>query len=198
MTDERLGVTKDEARRIARARLRSLSGARRARAGERIAELVWSVPEVATARTLLLYASLPEEVPTDEIAREAHRRGVVVTYPRCLPTTRELALHRLSGLHELRSGGYGIREPDPACPLLEVDEIDAALVPGLAWDRAGARLGRGAGYYDRLFARPDFRAFRCGIFFAAQQLPHLPADPWDMPLDAVLTERGLWRAAAAR
>jgi 5-formyltetrahydrofolate cyclo-ligase len=198
MTDERLAVTKEEARRIARARLRSLSEAERASAGARIAERVWSVPEIATARTLLLYASLPEEVPTDEIAREAHRRGVVVTYPRCLPATREMALHRLAGLHELRSGSYGIREPDPACPILDVGEIDAVLVPGLAWDRAGGRLGRGAGYYDRLFARPDFRAFRCGLFFAAQELPRLPTDPWDAPLDAVLTERGLWRTAAAR
>jgi 5-formyltetrahydrofolate cyclo-ligase len=66
-------------------------------------------------------------------------------------------------------------------------------VPGLAWDRAGRRLGRGAGYYDRLFADPAWRGFRCGLFFAAAEAPALPADPWDRPLDAVVTGREIVR-----
>jgi 5-formyltetrahydrofolate cyclo-ligase len=74
-------------------------------------------------------------------------------------------------------------------------EVDVALMPGLAWDRAGNRLGRGAGYYDRLLAHPDWRAFRCGLFFATQEFPALPADPWDQPLQAVVTEREIIRTA---
>ena len=177
------------ARAEARARLRALTSAERARAGETIAERVWTVPEVAAAHTLLLYASLPEEVPTDAIAREAFRRGIVVAYPRCLPDTRGMALHSLRELAELREAGtHGIREPDLACPLVGVADVDVALVPGLAWDRSGARLGRGAGYYDRLFADPDFRAFRCGLFFAVQEMEGVPLDDWDARLDAVVTE----------
>jgi 5-formyltetrahydrofolate cyclo-ligase len=185
-------VTKDEARRDARERLRALAPAEREAANQAIAERVWIVPEVAAARTILLYASLPDEVATDAIAREALRRGLTVTYPRCLPATFELALHHLRDLGELRdAGSYGIREPDPACPLLDTSDIDVVLVPGLAFDRRGARLGRGAGYYDRLFALPAFRAFRCGLFFAAQEAQHLPTEPWDVFLDAIVTEEGM-------
>jgi len=182
-------VRKDEARRLARSRLAALAAEERERAGEEIARRVWTLPELASARAILLYASLPEEVPTEEIAREARRRGIVVTYPRCLPETREMVLHRVGSEEEFEPGSYGLREPAESCPVLSLEEVDAALVPGLAWDRAGGRLGRGAGYYDRLFARPAWRGFRCGLFFAVQELPSLHADPWDVPLEAVVTER---------
>lgn len=182
-------MRKEEARRIARARLAVMTPEARARAGEEIARRVWTLPELSSARAVLLYAWLPEEVPTDAIAAEARRRGVVVTYPRCLPETREMVLHRVGSEEEFEAGSYGLREPAASCPVLSLEEVDVALVPGLAWDRSGRRLGRGAGYYDRLFARPGWRAFRCGLFFASQELPSLPADPWDVPLDAVVTER---------
>lgn len=186
---------KAAARATARARLRALTPAERAAAAARIAELVWTVPAVARARTLLLYASAPEEVDTDGVAEEAARRGVEVLYPRCLVETRAMRLHHAGGaepLGLLRPGAYGLREPDPArCPEVEPGRVDVALVPGLAWDRAGRRLGRGAGYYDRLFADPRWRAPRCGLFFAAQELPAVPADPWDVPLDVVVTEESV-------
>jgi 5-formyltetrahydrofolate cyclo-ligase len=187
-------VTKGELRARARAALAALSAGERAAAEAEIARRVWTVPEIAGARTLLLFASLPAEVHTDAIAAEARRRGIVVTYPRCLPETWEMRLHAVGAVDELRTGAYGIREPDEAaCPLVGTEEIDAALVPGLAWDRAGGRLGRGAGYYDRLLASPAWRGFVCGLFFAAQEADAVPADPWDVPLDAAVTERGVWR-----
>jgi 5-formyltetrahydrofolate cyclo-ligase len=182
-------VNKSEVRAEVRGRLRALSAAQREQWGEEIAARVWSVPRVAGARALLLYASLPGEVPTDAIAHEALRRGIIVTYPRCLPETRAMTLHSLSALDELESSSYGIREPRLACPRLETAEIDVALVPGLAWDRKGGRLGRGAGYYDRLFASPEWRGFRCGVFFSIQEVPTVPTDPWDLPLHAVVTDR---------
>jgi 5-formyltetrahydrofolate cyclo-ligase len=133
-------------------------------------------------------------VRTDAIAADALRRGVTLVYPRTLPATREMTLHRVVSLADLRTGSYGIREPDvERCPEVAESAIDAALVPGLAWDRRGSRLGRGAGYYDRLFGRAEWRGFRCGIFFAFQELGDLPAEPWDLPLDAVVTEREVWR-----
>jgi 5-formyltetrahydrofolate cyclo-ligase len=69
--------------------------------------------------------------------------------------------------------------------------VDAAVIPGLAWDRAGNRLGRGAGYYDRLLADPEWRGFRCGLFFAIQQVPAVPYDPWDAPMQAIVTESAI-------
>ena len=187
-------MTKEEVRRELRARLRALPPEARERAGREVESRVWTLPEVADARVLLLYASLPAEVPTDAVAREALRRGITVVYPRCVTGTREMTLHALERLEALKEGSYGIREPDEtSCPLVSVEEVDAALVPGLGWDRRGGRIGRGAGYYDRLFADPGWRGFRCGLFFAAQEVPAIPIDPWDAPLDAVVTEREIVR-----
>jgi 5-formyltetrahydrofolate cyclo-ligase len=154
------------------------------------------VPELAEAGTLLLFADLPEEVGTDRMAAHALERGATLVYPRTLPGSRAMTLHRVAALDELRTGQYGIREPDvERCPPVPLASVDAALVPGLAWDRRGARLGRGAGYYDRLFAHPAWRAFRCGIFFAFQEMDAIPAEPWDVPLQAVVTDAEVWRGA---
>jgi 5-formyltetrahydrofolate cyclo-ligase len=180
---------KHSLRREAKRRLRALTPAERELAGRSIAERVWELAELRGARALLLYAALEEEVPTDGIADRARRSGIRLVYPRCLPSGVAMTLHEVGSPGELRSGGrYGLAEPAADCPLVEPDEIEVALVPGLAWDRAGHRLGRGAGYYDRLFASPAWDPFRCGIFFAAQELPAIPVDPWDEHLHAVVTE----------
>jgi 5-formyltetrahydrofolate cyclo-ligase len=191
-------VTKAELRREAVAALRALDPAARARASAALAAHLWTLPEVAGARHLLLFASTAQEPDTDPIAEEARRRGIAVLYPRCLPE-RALALHAVATPAALRTGRYGIREPDrDACPVTEVEGVDAALVPGVAFDRTGARLGRGAGYYDRLLASPGWRAFRCGVFFAGQEVARVPLDPWDVRLDAVVTEAGAVRVAGRR
>jgi 5-formyltetrahydrofolate cyclo-ligase len=181
-------VTKDDVRREVRGRLRALSVDQRAAAEAEIARRVWEVPQVASARVLMLYASMPGEVGTDAIAGEAAGRGITLVYPRCLED-RRLSLHVIDALERLRPGRYGIREPDAdACPVHEVAAVDAALIPGLAWDRAGNRLGRGAGYYDRLLADPEWRGFRCGLFFSIQEFPAVPHDPWDARMQAIVTE----------
>lgn len=182
-------LVKTEVRREARQRLASLDERERREAARCISKRVWRLPEIAGANVLMIYASLPTEVDTDSIAVEAVRRGIQLVYPRCLMDSRAMELHRVQAHDRLLSEGrFGIREPDPSCPVVDPAEVDAALIPGLAWDRSGARLGRGAGYYDRLLGDPRWRGFRCGLFFSAQEFEHLPTDPHDSPLDAVVTE----------
>jgi 5-formyltetrahydrofolate cyclo-ligase len=181
-------MNKQAMRAEARARLATMSAEERAVASARIADRVWTVPEIAGARTILIYSSIQSEVETGTIAAEARRRGITLVYPRCLPETRAMVLHRVEGPEALREGTFGIREPDPACPVTEVGKLDAALVPGLAWDRHAVRLGRGAGYYDRLFASAAWRGFRCGLFFALQEFERLAYNRLDAPMNAVVTE----------
>lgn len=93
-------------------------------------------------------------------------------------------------------GHYGILEPDPALPQLLAENIDLLLVPAVAIDRGGYRLGYGGGYYDRLRADPCWRQIpTIGIVFDFAYVDSLPIDPWDLPLDAVCTELGLTRAS---
>lgn len=187
-------MDKTAARREARRRLAGLDEVTRREAARRISERVWTVPEIAGARVLMIYASLPSEVDTDLISAEAVRREVILVYPRCLTQVGEMALHRVAAHAELRGDGrYGIREPDPSCPVVDPAEVDAALIPGLGWDRHGARLGRGAGYYDRLLQDSRWRGFRCGLFFSVQEFDRLPTERHDAMLDAVITEAGTLR-----
>jgi 5-formyltetrahydrofolate cyclo-ligase len=192
-------MNKHAMRQEARARLAMMTASERRAASAAIARRVWEVEEIASARVLLLYAPIQNEVDTEQIAAEARRRGIVLTYPRCLPETRAMVLHRIDSPSGLREGGaFGIREPDPACPLVDLTGIDAALVPGLGWDRRGARLGRGEGYYDRLFMNPGWRGFRCGLFFARQEFERLVANRLDAPLHAVATEEEVVRFYPSR
>ncbi len=191
MTDKRT------LRAEARERLRVFTHEEGARAGRAIARRVWTLPEMREAKRILLYASTPGEVPTDEIAAEARQRGLDVTYPRCAPSGPAMTLHDVAGPDQLKAGGrYGLREPVAGCRAVTLQEVDVVLLPGLGWDRFGGRLGRGAGFYDRLLAEPGWGGFRCGLFFAAQEFPRIPVDPWDVPLHAVVTEEEVWRLSA--
>jgi 5-formyltetrahydrofolate cyclo-ligase len=86
-----------------------------------------------------------------------------------------------------------IREPLPECPVVPPSEIDLILIPGLAFDRTGRRLGRGGGFYDRFLADPGLRATRCGVLFDCQLLPEIPADPHDIRVDFLATPGLLWK-----
>lgn len=187
-------MSKEALRRDARAWLARLTPQDRHAASERIADAVWTVPEIAGARTLLLFAGRRDEVETDGIAREAVRRGIRLAYPRVLGNGR-MTLHAVDSHDALAKGAFRIREPETTAGLIPIHEVDAALLPALAWDRVGGRLGRGAGYFDRVLGDPAWRGFRCGVLFAALEVPEIPMEPWDVRLDAVVTEREVWRMA---
>lgn len=92
----------------------------------------------------------------------------------------------------LQTGAYGILEPLPRAPTLHPSEVDLILVPAVACDYQGYRLGYGGGYYDRLLNSPEWSSKpTIGIVFDFAYLPQLPIDPWDKPLQAVCTETGL-------
>jgi 5-formyltetrahydrofolate cyclo-ligase len=184
-------MNKEQARREARLRLRTMEGEELSAAAAAVEAHLLTLDPVASARTILIYAALPGEIPTEAIARTLRDRGARVLYPRCVDAGG-MTLHEVAEEEALkRSGRYGIPEPGEECPLVSAEMVDAALVPGLAWSRTGTRLGRGAGYYDRLLGSPTWRGFRCGIFLARQEIPDLPRDPWDIQLDAMVTEDGV-------
>lgn len=92
---------------------------------------------------------------------------------------------------QLVVGAFGILEPRADLPPLPVDQIDGFLCPGLAFDLAGGRLGRGRGYYDRVLARARYGAVKLGVCFAAQIVPDTHPEPHDVLMDHVVTEFGL-------
>jgi 5-formyltetrahydrofolate cyclo-ligase len=134
--------------------------------------------------TIAVFRALPGEVDLSEItARHSDRRWV---YPRVAGD--DLVFHRVEDPDiDLTPGTMGIREPSPDLPRVEVDEIDAFLCPGLAFDARGGRLGRGRGYYDRTLARARPDAWKMGVCFPQQLVADTFAQAHDIPMDGVLT-----------
>lgn len=178
------------------ARRRTLPRDQAARLSGRILARLRELPAWAAAREVLLYAPVRGEVDVGPLLAELWARGTRVLLPRCRPNAPgELDLACCAGPEELAPGTFGIPEPDPvACPALPSCAPDLALVPAVGLDRQGARLGHGAGYYDRLLARPDLAAaLRVAPAYGFQVLDRLPADPWDLPMHVIVTEdETLW------
>lgn len=146
-----------------------------------------------------MYAAIGSELDPAPIGQALAARGVGLVYPRV--DGRALRWHPSdpsdpSAPPQLRpSAGYGIPEPSPASPQLPPAALALFLLPGLAFSLAGARLGYGAGFYDRALA--GLPGLRIGVGFEALIQTELPEDPHDLRVDALLTERGLrWMPGA--
>lgn len=166
-----------------------------------IQDALLGLEAVARAADVLVYLAVRGEVDTRRLIQGLWDKGSRVLVPRCRPDAPgELDLHCLRCFSELRPGAYGIPEPDPEhCPALDDAESaspQVVVVPGVAFDRHGRRLGYGGGYYDRLLARPGLcRALRVAPAYSLQVVNALPADPWDVPVHLLVTEREVIEAA---
>ena len=144
-----------------------------------------------------LYIAVRHEVQTDLLIRSAWSAGKTVLAPYIPdPAAGEMYLMPYADGSDMRSNAFGIPEPVPAvCPQSAMTEAAPAvlIVPGLAFDMQGRRIGSGGGYYDRLLARPHMQNVpRIGLAYAFQvSAAPLPAEPWDVPVNAIATEEGL-------
>ncbi len=172
-----------------KAALAAMNPAHRATASARACDRLAALPEFAAARTLALYAPLPTELDVMPLAAAAIAHGVTVAIPRTNWTTRELLFAPLAtaDTNALVLGRLGLREPGRDAPTILLSAIDLLVVPGLAFDPRGHRLGRGAGFYDRLLAHPDLRALTVGVCFDEQLVEDVPVDPHDLPVASVVT-----------
>jgi 5-formyltetrahydrofolate cyclo-ligase len=174
--------------------LRAALSAARARLGveERaahalaIARRIDELPAFRAAGTVALYAALGAEVDATRITGAALVRGARVVFPRSVPGRRQLAFAQCDPADLVR-GPFGAAEPPPGALEVDLAEIGCVVLPGVAFSLDGHRLGRGGGHYDAtLAAMPG--AARIGVAFEVQLVPHLPREPHDAPLDAVVTE----------
>jgi 5-formyltetrahydrofolate cyclo-ligase len=146
--------------------------------------------ELREACTLMVFCSFGSEVRTDDLLRWGWEAGKRIVVPLCRPEERGLTPCLLGSFSELEIGHYGIREPrrEYVRPVLR-EEIDAILVPAVAFDRRGHRVGYGGGFYDRFLPQIP-RAVRIGAAFSCQTVGRVPEDPHDLPVDRIVTEEG--------
>ena len=139
-------------------------------------------PAFRAANTILLYHSLKDEVDTHAFIRKWSDKKRVL-----LPVVvgDDLELRIYSGPEDMATGSYGIEEPTGEL-FTDYAAIDFIAVPGVAFDAKGNRLGRGKGYYDRLLPRIP-SAFKAGICFPFQLVEEVPAEPYDIRMDIIIT-----------
>ncbi len=178
---------KGEIRRELLKRRRSLKEGERKALSASICSNLRSLPEYGQAERILFFYPVKGEPDIIPLLGRAIEEGRAF-----LPKVdgEDLTLCRVPSLQSLVPGAYGIPEPQGE-EVVSPAWIDLLLVPGVAFDREGFRLGWGKGYYDRLLKRAG--GMKVGVAFSFQVFERLPRDPWDVPVDAVVTEKGIIR-----
>ena len=145
---------------------------------------------------MVLHAGLGAEVDTAELVRLAEAAGKRVAWPRLAAAGREMDFATCRATELVPGPARALQPPDDA-PRVSVSEVDVVVVPGVAFDVRGGRLGRGRGHYDATLARLPARAWKVGLAFDAQIVDAVPSEPHDTPLDAIVTETRLHRREPA-
>ncbi|MEZ4279438.1 MAG: 5-formyltetrahydrofolate cyclo-ligase [Myxococcota bacterium] len=177
-------------RREMRERLREITRERAQSAGLRIADELERLEVWRAAARVVLFASLPDEIDTSAIWLRAIRDGKPVLLPR-LTSARSLEFAIASTSTLITGSRYSILEPPLESSPMDLNRLDLVLVPGLAFDRQGGRLGRGGGYYDRTFATGGMSGARpilIGVGFGFQVVDRLPMTSLDVRMDGILSE----------
>ena len=143
--------------------------------------------------SVLLYAPIEWELDPMELISAAPEYSFL--FPRVVED--HLEIHRMSPRSRWITGSFGIREPDPASwDHAALSEVDLALIPGMAFDPKGGRLGRGKGFYDRLLCHPEFRGIKAGVSWDWQLVSEVPCDRDDIPMDFVVTPGKIYQAGS--
>ncbi|WP_312114447.1 5-formyltetrahydrofolate cyclo-ligase [Brevibacillus reuszeri] len=150
---------------------------------------------VAGAKAIMAFHPFGAELDILPFVEQARGRGQEIWLPLTLLAERRLVPYVFSGPEMLKQGVYGIWEPDSERAVeADIAKLDVVLVPGVAFDRSGGRMGYGGGFYDRFLAGLKERPYLLGVGFSMQVVDHVPLEPHDIPLDAVVTEEGLFHS----
>ncbi len=181
-------MNKEDIRRRVRARKTMLTESEKARAARNVFEILEQTAAFLLADRILMYHSLPDELSTREfIGKWASRKHFY------LPRVNGVNLDILPyDEQQLALGSFHIEEPTGS-DTASIDDIEMIVVPGVAYDRHGHRVGRGKGYYDRLMA--ESRAIKIGVAYDFQLFAdgEIPAEPHDVSVDIVITESRSYR-----
>ena len=169
-----------------RARLDGLTPAERAAASQLLLAQLKRQSILKSASSILFFAPLSDEPDIWQLLAETLLAGKTVALPRFSPRTQSYVVAVVRNLEtDVQSGQFGIREPGVSCPEIPLNRLDLVLVPGVAFDARGRRLGRGKGFYDRLL--PAVNGTKCGVAFDEQIVEAIPVGLLDIRVNCILT-----------
>lgn len=176
---------KSSLRQQIRARLRLMSSEQHRDDSLRLCQRLLTLPMWQRAGVVLLFAPLRDEPDIRTVISSALKEGKEVSVPKFNPGDSAYQAGVIQGLEDLSPGKFGILEPRPTTAAVTLNRLDLVLVPGIAFDIRGGRLGRGQGYYDRLLAAVN--GLKCGVAFDEQIVDAVPVGPMDVRLNCILT-----------
>lgn len=187
---------RDALRKSARQRRAALDAATRRAAAHAVRDHLFELPAVRRARTVAAYLAHGSELDLGPTIAALQKSGTQIYLPRVLRSPDRLEFVRYEAGATLAANRHGILEPPGSAPAVAARFLQVVLLPLVAFDAAGVRLGSGVGYYDRCFG---FRLQRTawhapllvGVGFACQVSPAIPRSAWDVPLDRIVTESGV-------
>ncbi len=198
-TPARRDSSRDELRREMRKRRRALTDAQRALVARAIARIITRLRILRPGTHIAVYLAYRGEADLAPVIALARRRGCRLYLPTIASIDKgSMRFVRFETARPLRRNRFGILEPDPrTSPAVETRRLDVVFLPLVAVDARGWRLGSGAGFYDRRLShlRADRRWRRpklIGIAYDFQRVPAIEPQPWDVPLDALVTERAFY------
>lgn len=171
-------------RSVLRQQRKTIPRPERLHAARAVARRALHSAAVRRARRVAVYLSMGSELPTAPLIAALRARRISVFAPALL---RGAMRFRALGHSRLQTHALGMRQPCSGLAL-RASAMDVVILPLLGFDARGTRLGQGGGYYDRALSKARFRPYRLGLAYAMQQQTHLPREPWDQPLNAVITE----------
>jgi len=188
----------DQKRALRRAmveRRDSLTPSRRAQYSATITMQLLAMAAYQRAKTVMAYMSFGSEFDTSRFMEQVLRDGKNLALPRVDKINHALVIHQIDNVSDVEVGVFGIREPRADAPLIDLSEIDFMLIPGLAFDRTGMRMGYGAGFYDQLLVRiaavknaQTPQSTRVSAVFATQIVEAVPCTGHDQRIHFIITE----------
>jgi 5-formyltetrahydrofolate cyclo-ligase len=176
---------KAELRQQVQGAVREIPKELRAADSLRLSEVLLCQPIWSGASSILCFSALADEPDISPLVDEALREGKLVGLPRFDASTGSYHAARIVQRTDCTPGKFGALEPNAGCPAIPLNHLDLVLVPGIAFDLAGRRLGRGKGFYDRLLA--EVRGHKCGVAFDVQIVAQIPEEPHDVRVDSIVT-----------
>lgn len=168
-----------------------------AKSSKQLCSRLGDLPALAKCAVVAGFSAVRGEIDPKEALARCESKGAVIVWPRTSSSSPRLSFHRVTSDNQWCQGAFGIREPVPHSSWVPVESIDAVLVPGLAFDTRGGRLGWGGGFYDELaHAIPcRSRTLLVGVAHDFQVVDHCPVEPSDVFVDWVVTDQKVIRCA---
>ena len=188
---EEIQVTKSQIRTDVAAALAALSDEQIAEKTRAIEKRLFDFANFLEAKVALLYANNANEVGTKNILARTHAYNKIIVMPAFNTETFTMTLMKVDALEkDLTAGARGIVEPNPdRCKVVPIERIDIAIIPAVALDEKGGRIGSGEGYYDRLIPELSITTRKVALAFEEQIIPQVPIESHDKHIDIIITDK---------